>query len=79
MRAVVTEGTAERLKSLNVKAAGKTGTAQQEGKESHAWFIGFAPVNDPKIAISVLVENKGSGSENAVPIAEKVFAAYFNK
>ncbi|CUH93181.1 peptidoglycan D,D-transpeptidase FtsI family protein [Herbinix luporum] len=79
MRAVVTEGTAESLESLNVKAAGKTGTAQQEGKESHAWFIGFAPVGEPKIAISVLVENAGSGSKNAVPIAEKVFAAYFNK
>ena len=47
--------------------------------ESHAWFIGFAPVGEPKIAISVLVENAGSGSKNAVPIAEKVFAAYFNK
>lgn len=78
MRAVVTDGTAGRLKNLNVKAAGKTGTAQLEGKASHAWFIGFAPVNDPKIAICVLVENVGSGSDYAVPIAEKVFKAYFN-
>lgn len=79
MRAVVTDGTATKLKNLSVKAAGKTGTAQQEGKESHAWFIGFAPVNEPKIAISVIVENAGSGSDYAVPIAEKVFKAYFNK
>lgn len=78
MNAVVTEGTATSLSNLNLKAAGKTGTAEQEGKASHAWFIGFAPVNDPKIAISVLVENKGSGSEYAVPIAKKVFDAYFN-
>lgn len=78
MRAVVTDGTASRLKNLNVKAAGKTGTAQQDGKASHAWFIGFAPVNNPMIAISVLVENKGSGSQYAVPIAEKIFNAYFN-
>lgn len=78
MRAVVTDGTASRLKNLSVKAAGKTGTAEQEGKDSHGWFIGFAPVNDPKIVISVIVENKGSGSEYAVPIAEKVFDAYFN-
>ncbi len=77
MRGVVTDGTASKLNSMNVKAAGKTGTAEQEGKESHAWFIGFAPVNDPKIAISVIVENKGSGSEYALPIAEKVFDAYF--
>ncbi len=77
MRAVVTDGTANRLNKLNVKVAGKTGTAQQDGKDSHAWFIGFAPVNDPKIAICVLVENIGSGSDYAVPIAEKVFEAYF--
>lgn len=78
MRAVVTDGTAKELNDIGVKIAGKTGTAQQEGKDSHAWFIGFAPVNDPKIAISVIVENKGSGSKYAVPIAEKVFDAYFN-
>jgi len=78
MRAVVTDGTASRLKGLKVKVAGKTGTAQQEGKASHAWFIGFAPVNDPQIAISVIVENVGSGSDYAVPIAEKVFKAYFD-
>ena len=77
MRAVVTDGTASRLKELDIKVAGKTGTAEQEGKASHAWFIGFAPVNNPKIAISVLVENKGSGSKYAIPIAEKVFDAYF--
>jgi len=78
MRAVVTDGTARRLNNLSVKVAGKTGTAQLEGKESHAWFIGFAPVNEPKIAVSVLVENIGSGSDYAVPIAEKIFEAYFN-
>lgn len=78
MRAVVTDGTAKRLNNLDIKVAGKTGTAEQEGKNSHAWFIGFAPVNEPKIAISVIVENKGSGSEYAVPIAEKVFDAYFD-
>jgi len=78
MRAVVTDGTASRLNNLDVKAAGKTGTAQQEGKASHAWFVGFAPVNEPKIAVSVIVENIGSGSDYAVPIAEKVFEAYFN-
>lgn len=78
MRSVVTDGTASKLKDMDIKVAGKTGTAEQEGKASHAWFIGFAPVNDPKIAISVIVENKGSGSEYALPIAKKVLAAYFN-
>lgn len=78
MRSVVTDGTASKLKDMDIKVAGKTGTAEQEGQASHAWFIGFAPVNDPKIAISVIVENKGSGSEYALPIAKKVLAAYFN-
>lgn len=78
MRSVVTDGTASRLNNLDVKVAGKTGTAEQEGKASHGWFIGFAPANDPKIAISVIVENKGSGSEYALPIAEKVLSAYFD-
>lgn len=78
MRSVVTDGTASRLNNLSVKVAGKTGTAEQEGKVSHGWFIGFAPAKDPKIAISVIVESKGSGSEYAIPIAKKIFDAYFN-
>lgn len=78
MRSVVTDGTASSLDKPDVKVAGKTGTAEQEGRDPHGWFIGFAPANDPKIAISIIVENKGSGSEYAVPIAEKIFDAYFN-
>ena len=71
--------------------AGKTGTAQvvtvkqtestkhveaDERKREHAWFIAFGPVDDPKIAISVLVENAGFGATNAAPIARKVLDAY---
>jgi len=78
MRSVVTDGTASRLNKLDVKVAGKTGTAEQEGKKPHSWFIGYAPANNPRIAISIIVENKGSGSEYALPIAEKMFNAYFN-
>lgn len=78
MRSVVTDGTASKLNKLEIKIAGKTGTAEQEGKAPHGWFIGFAPANNPRIAISVIVENKGSGSEYALPIAEKVFSAYFD-
>ncbi|MEP6885163.1 MAG: penicillin-binding protein 2 [Gammaproteobacteria bacterium] len=73
------------------KWAGKTGTAQvvtvkqtestkhkdvDERKREHAWFIAFAPVDDPKIAVSVLVENAGFGASNAAPIARKVLDAY---
>lgn len=77
MRAVVTSGTADELKDLNVKAAGKTGSAEQEGKPAHAWFIGFAPLEEPQIVVSIIVESKGTGSEYAVPIARKIFDAYF--
>ena len=73
------------------KWGGKTGTAQvvtvkqtestkkkneDERKREHAWFIAFAPVDDPKIAISVLVENAGFGATAAAPIARKVIDAY---
>lgn len=78
MRFVVTDGTASELKKLKVEAAGKTGSADQANKPAHAWFVGFAPYDDPQIAISVIVESKGTGSDFAVPIARKVFDAYFN-
>jgi penicillin-binding protein 2 len=47
-----------------------------ERKREHAWFIAFAPAEDPKIAISVLVENAGFGAANAAPIARKVIDSY---
>jgi peptidoglycan glycosyltransferase len=78
MREVVTGGTADELNSFKVPIAGKTGSAEQEGKPAHAWFIGFAPVGEPEIAVSVIVESSGSGSEYAVPIARKILDAYFS-
>ena len=76
MTGVVTNGTAKDLKELGITVAGKTGSADTEGKSAHAWFIGFAPVEEPKIVISVIVENVGTGSEYAVPIARKILKAY---
>ncbi|MCR4716347.1 MAG: FtsW/RodA/SpoVE family cell cycle protein [Lachnospiraceae bacterium] len=77
---VVEYGTASKLAGLKHSYAGKTGTAETgEGDNTHAWFVGYSNVEDPDIAISVLVENGGSGSAVAVPIAEKVFTAYYNK
>jgi penicillin-binding protein 2 len=73
------------------KFAGKTGTAQvftlkenqkykasevEERLRDHAWFIAYAPADDPKIAVSVLVENGGFGATAAAPIARKVLDAY---
>jgi len=70
LRAVVAEGTAKSLDpSLHI--AGKTGTAQNAGGD-HAWFVGYAPVENPKIAVAVLVENGGHGGAVAAPIAEAI-------
>jgi penicillin-binding protein 2 len=58
--------------------AGKTGTAQRYGHKDNAWYVGFAPVQNPQIAICVFVEEGGHGGTTAGPIAKKLFAHYFN-
>lgn len=81
MEAAVKDGTAAKLQGLRESAAGKTGTAEyssDKGK-SHAWFTGFSPVNNPEIAVTVIVEEAGAGSEFAVPIAKKIFEAYYQQ
>ncbi|MDZ4796712.1 MAG: FtsW/RodA/SpoVE family cell cycle protein [Bryobacteraceae bacterium] len=75
MRGVVTSGTGKALATAPVAVAGKTGTAELEGKPSHAWFIGFAPYGAPKIAFAVLVENGQYGGTAAAPIARDIVAA----
>lgn len=78
MRSVVTDGTATKLDHLSVEVAGKTGSADHgENKPAHAWFIGYAPYEDPQIVVSVIVESVGTGSDYAVPIAKKILQAYF--
>jgi peptidoglycan glycosyltransferase len=62
-----------------VPTAGKSGTAELGGSgEPHSWFIGFAPVENPKIAIAVLVEQGGRGGERAAPLAGSLMARYFD-
>lgn len=62
-----------------VTTAGKTGTSQVPGNnEPHAWFGGYAPYDDPQIAICVMVENGGEGSKVAAPIFKKVLEKYFD-
>lgn len=60
-----------------VEVAGKTGTAQTARGETHAWFMGYAPIRDPEIGIAVFVEHGGSSSRVAVPLARDFFAGYY--
>lgn len=77
MKECVTDGTGTGVKTSDYTAAGKTGTAEwDERKKSHAWFVGFAPAENPQIVVSIVVEEAGTGSEYAVPIAKKIFDAY---
>ncbi|WP_026655038.1 MULTISPECIES: peptidoglycan D,D-transpeptidase FtsI family protein [unclassified Butyrivibrio] len=79
MTQVVEKGTASKLKGLSYTAAGKTGSAEfnSSSSDSHAWFTGFAPAENPRICVTVIVEDAGSGGSFAVPIAKKIFDAYF--
>ncbi len=78
MTSVVEEGTGSKLKSEYYTAAGKTGSAEfnKDKLDSHAWFTGFAPVDNPQISVTIIVENIGSGGEYAVPIAKRIIDAY---
>jgi penicillin-binding protein 2 len=93
MAGVVTEGTAAAVfKAARYTSGGKTGTAQvfglrggeyvesqvSERLRDHAWYIVFAPLESPKIALAVFVENGGFGAKSAAPIARKVLDAYFD-
>jgi peptidoglycan glycosyltransferase len=80
MKAVTDVGTGSAVRTEDYTAAVKTGTAEFEtGKETHAWFTGFAPAEAPKIAITVLVEESGSGGKIAGPVARAMFDAYLLK
>lgn len=74
-------GTGRKARVEGIRAAGKTGTAQiktRKGNAQNAWFICFAPFENPKIALAILVEGGESGGEAAAPIAKKILSSYFN-
>lgn len=78
MTNVVTNGTASSLSGKSYTAAGKTGSAEfNETGSSHSWFVGYCNVNEPDLVVAVIVENGGTGSEAAVPIAAQLFDAYY--
>ncbi|WP_177601963.1 penicillin-binding protein 2 [uncultured Phocaeicola sp.] len=75
MRAAVLGGTCRVANLPDIEVCGKTGTAQNRGKD-HSAFMGFAPMNDPKIAIAVYVENGGWGATYGVPIGRLMIEQY---
>lgn len=79
MRAVVNSGTARGAFIQDIPIAGKTGTVQNPHGEDHSTFIGFAPANNPKIAIAVYVENAGGGGRYAAPIASFIMEKYIRQ
>ena len=71
---VVENGTGSAAYLSGIQVAGKTGTAENSHGDSHAWFIGFAPADNPQVAVAVIVENAGSGGSIAAPIARQILA-----
>ena len=89
LRDVVVSGTGRRAQSRSVAISGKTGTAQvvsldkvtsedevRTGLRDHAWFVAYAPSDDPQIAVSVIVEHMGHGGEVAAPMARAIIDEY---
>lgn len=73
-------GTATNIQTTIFSQAGKTGTSQVPyGQQDHSNFIMFAPVNNPKIAIAVVIQNGGFGSKSAAPIASLIAEKYLFK
>lgn len=80
LREAVLSGSARRLSTLPVSAAGKTGTAQWHSvKAPHAWFTGWAPFEKPELVVTVLVEEGEEGSRAATPVAYDIFKWYFSQ
>ncbi|MDP9433412.1 MAG: penicillin-binding protein 2 [Actinomycetota bacterium] len=86
MKRVVQSGSATRAQIPGIDVAGKTGTAQHaKGQAPHAWFTGFAPADDPQVAVAVLVERGGdlgaeaTGGRLAAPIARAVISAALDR
>ncbi|MGD1938886.1 MAG: penicillin-binding protein 2 [Cyanophyceae cyanobacterium] len=77
LRAVVTSGTGKALSGGLPPVAGKSGTAEDPPRETHAWFAGYAPFDKPEIVVVAFVENGGGGGSVAGPVTRQVFAAYF--
>lgn len=76
LRVVHGNGTGYAARIGGIQVAGKTGTAQNPHGRDHAWFVGFAPYKDPKIAVAIIIENGGYGGDAAAPVASAVMRRY---
>ena len=77
MTGVVENGTGTGARISGISVAGKTGTAENETSRDHAWFVGYAPAENPQIAVAVLLEyDGGAGGSNAAPIARNIMSKY---
>jgi penicillin-binding protein 2 len=81
MRRVVQEqgGTGGLARIPGIESGGKTGTAQNPHGPDHAWYIGFAPLENPRIAIAVLIENAGFGGSFAAPVAGRCMRFFLER
>lgn len=80
MEEVVESGSGTSAQISGIKVAGKTGTSENEKEKDHAWFVGYAPADDPQIAVAVILENDGSsGGTAAAPIARNVIKKYLEE
>lgn len=79
MLGVVTRGTGRGAAVPGVQVAGKTGTAENPHGASHAWFVGYAPAGDPRVAVAVILENTGGGGTFAAPLASRLLEAALAK
>ncbi len=75
---VVGRGTGKAARQDSFSVAGKTGTAQNPHGEDHAWFVCFAPVENPEVAVAIVLENAGHGGSKAAPIAGQWLQAWFS-
>ena len=78
MRMAVLGGTCKGANLPGIAVAGKTGTAQNPHGRDHSAFMGFAPFDNPKIAVAVYVENAGFGATYGVPIGSLIIEKYLN-
>jgi peptidoglycan glycosyltransferase len=74
MAKAVESGTGQAAQLPRIRVAGKTGSAEGADGAAHAWFVGFAPADDPRVAVAVLIEHGGTGGGAAAPIARDIMA-----